>query len=83
MTCVWHVYRGARPAGASHQFQQYYREGVFSKCETEIAEMKFCMKVKAAPEAAARVMLRDLLEKDVSPTEGVVWELRQPGDPGL
>ncbi len=56
---------------------------MFSKCDREIAEMKFCMKLKAAPEATARSMLRDLLDKDTCPTEGIVWELRRPGDPGL
>ncbi len=42
-------------AGAAHQFQEYYRHGIFSKCETEIADMKFCLKLKAAPKDKAEV----------------------------
>jgi hypothetical protein len=74
----------ARPRpGASHQFQEYYREGVFSKCDREFSELKFCFKLKASTEEDARRMLGDLVAADVSPTAGVVWEMRPPGQPGL
>jgi hypothetical protein len=69
--------------GARHQFQQYYREGEFSKCSREISELKFCLKLKAAPTDKAQEMLRELLATDTSTTDNVIWEVRKPGDRGF
>lgn len=66
--------------GASHQSDRLYKDGRFDDCARQRHELSLCVQLRlAAPGEATRAVLAQLARGEASPTEGVVWQRREPG----
>lgn len=63
-------------AGPVYQFDRYYKDGQFYSCSRQYTELTQCLKLKAAGPEESKAILKQLVKKDTSPTEGKVWEAR-------
>lgn len=63
--------------GAWHQFDRYYKDGAFDDCSRQRNELVLCGKLKVAGPEEKREILRELVRKEGSPTEGVIWPAKR------